>query len=409
MRYTVHIEQSSKVNVDGRANVMLRISNGRKGKKRINTGIKVKPSEFNGRAKFNHWIRSNNSMHGRLNNELKKWLLKAEAAASELESKKVEITLENVTNYLKGNNMEQSINFIDFYYQELELMKQGNRVNSYHRHVTSIRKLEGYLSEKNMKLYFEDLDLKFLHQYRNYLISKKLAQNTVYKELENIRTILNKSVKMDLVKYEQNPFLRFTMKKQKVFKEKLTIEEITRIEKLNLNADKQLDLVRDLFVAQFYLLGIRFGDITRLKWSDIRDGRIMYTMNKTSVTKSIKILDRVKLIFEKYRKSPTQRHIFPVLPEHSDKLDEFEIYRIISNQNAIINRDLKKIAKMIGTSTKISTHIARHSFADYLRSKNVDIYSISDFLGHSNVKITQNYLSSMKDSESDAILSEVFK
>ena len=132
-------------------------------------------------------------------------------------------------------------------------------------------------------------------------------------------------------------------------------------------------------------------------------------MNKTSVTKSIKILDRVKLIFEKYRKSPTQRHIFPVLPENSDKLDEFEIYRIISNQNAIINRDLKKIAKMIGTSTKISTHIARHSFADYLRSKNVDIYSISDFLGHSNVKITQNYLSSMKDSESDAILSEVFK
>ena len=154
---------------------------------------------------------------------------------------------------------------------------------------------------------------------------------------------------------------------------------------------------------------IALGDVVRLKWSNISDGRLIYTMNKTSVTKSIKLLDKVKLIFEKYKKSESQKHIFPILPENSGKLNEFEIYRIISNQNAIINRDLKKIAKLIGTSTKISTHIARHSAADYLRSRNVDIFSISEFLGHSNIRITQNYLSSMKDSESDAILSEVFK
>ena len=409
IQYSAHIERSSKVNRDGRTNIMLRISNGRKGKKRINTGIKVKPSEFNGKAKFNHWIRSSNSMHARLNNELKNWVLKAENAASELVAKKVEVTLDNITNHLKGDRMEQSINLIDFYYEQLELMKQANRVNTYHRHVTSIRKLEMYLTENKRKLYFDDLNLKFLEQYRNYLISKKLAQNSIYKELENVRTIYNKAVKSDLVKYETNPFLRFTMKKQKVFKQKLTIDEIMKIEKLNLNADKQLDLVRDLFIAQFYLLGIRFGDVVRLQWSNVSGGRLIYTMNKTSVTKSIKLLDKVKLIFEKYKKRENQRHIFPILPENSDKLNEFEIYRIISNQNAIINRDLKKIAKLIGTNTLISTHIARHSLATYLRSKNVNIFNISEFLGHSNIRITQNYLSSMKDSESDAILSEVFE
>ena len=199
------------------------------------------------------------------------------------------------------------------------------------------------------------------------------------------------------------------MSKQKVFKQKLTINEIMKIEKLNLDADKLLDLARDLFIAQFYLLGIRYGDAVRLQWSNVIDGRLIYTMNKTSVTKSIKLTGKVKLIFEKYKKNESQKHIFPILPENSDKLNEFEIYRIISNQNVIINRNLKKIAKLINSHTTISTHIARHSFADYLRSKNVSIYSISDFMGHSNVKITQQYLSSMLDSESDAILSEVFE
>lgn len=409
INYSVHIELSSKTKKDGRANVMLRISNGRKGKKRINTGIQVKPNEFNNKAKFNQWIRSNNSMSSRLNSELKSWVLRGENAASELKSKKVEVTLENIVNYLKGDNMEEAVNFIDFYYQELELMKQGNRVNSYHRHVTSIRKLEHYLAENKKKLYFEDLDLKFLHEYKNYLIKKKLAQNTIYKELENLRTIYNKAIKMELVRHETSPFLRFTMSKQKVFKKKLTIDEITKIEKLNLNADKQLDLARDLFIAQFYLLGCRYGDLARLQISNIQGNRMIYTMNKTSVTKSIKLLPKIQLLIEKYLKSKDQKYIFPILPENSDKLDEFEIYRIISNSNAITNRDLKKIGKLIGTNTLISSHIARHSFADYLRSKNVNIYSISEFLGHSNIRITQNYLSSMKDSESDAILSEVFE
>jgi integrase/recombinase XerD len=407
MNYSTHIELKSKARADGRSALLLRISNGRKAKKRLNTGILVKASDFNSKAKFGKWIRVSDSMHAVKNNQLKEWLLKAETAKFEITKKRIEPTLENIIAYLKGDTIDQNINFIEFYYKELELMKKSNRVNTFHRHTTTIRKLEKYLDGK--PLYFDNFNLTFLRNYEQHLYSLKHKQNTIYKELENIRSIFNGALRQDVFPQEKSPFLRFSMKKEKVFKEKLSYDEILKIEKLNLENDKLLDLTRDLFIAQFYLSGIRFGDVVRLKWSDIRGDRIVYRMNKTSVNKSIQLLEKVTVIFNKYKTLIPSVYIFPVLPDNSDTLSEFEIYRIIGNQNAIINRELKNIGKLINTDTVISTHIARHSFADFLRKKDINVYTISKAMGHSNLKITEAYLSQLDQEALDDAINGVFE
>ena len=49
---------------------------------------------------------------------------------------------------------------------------------------------------------------------------------------------------------------------------------------------------------------------------------------------------------------------------------------------------------------QINYHVSRHSFADYARQKDVDLYSISKALGHASFKTTETYL---KGFDNDAV------
>lgn len=54
-------------------------------------------------------------------------------------------------------------------------------------------------------------------------------------------------------------------------------------------------------------------------------------------------------------------------------------------------------------------HLARHSFANIARQKNANVYDISKTLGHSNLKITETYLSKFDTASQDATMKKVFE
>jgi len=70
---------------------------------------------------------------------------------------------------------------------------------------------------------------------------------------------------------------------------------------------------------------------------------------------------------------------------------------------------LKEIAKGAKISKKITTHTARHSFADIARQKTDNIYNLSKTLGHSSLKVTEAYLSSFDEKAVDDTLDSMFK
>ena len=87
-----------------------------------------------------------------------------------------------------------------------------------------------------------------------------------------------------------------------------------------------------------------------------------------------------------------------------------KLYNAIASQNALVNKNLKKVASRAGISCNLSFHIARHSFADIARQKGWDVYLISKALGHSSIKVTENYLKGFDaealDAEMDSLFSE---
>ena len=68
-------------------------------------------------------------------------------------------------------------------------------------------------------------------------------------------------------------------------------------------------------------------------------------------------------------------------------------YKRVKHSTIVYNRRLKKIGNLHGLS--LSSHSARHSYTNLmLTMKDVNLYDLSQSLGHSSIAITQNYINS---------------
>ena len=56
----------------------------------------------------------------------------------------------------------------------------------------------------------------------------------------------------------------------------------------------------------------------------------------------------------------------------------------------------------------LTMHVARHSFADMARQSGWSIYDISRALRHSNIAVTESYLSAIDEQAVDTGLDELF-
>lgn len=312
---------------------------------------------------------------------------------------------------------DQKKNFIVYgEYMRDKYIKSGSLLTA-KRYTMVLNKLSEYIGK--LKLDFETIDLKFLQQYEAHLFSKqqkgeKVFQykiNTVNNHFKTIKAIFFNAMKEGLVDANKNPFFFFKLKAESnVKKEKLSVEEIIAIEKLQLDEHSLIWNVRNYFLFSFYCAGIRISDLIQLKWSNItKDGRIEYKMDKTGGYKSIVLIPKAEQILQKYKKSKVKQtdFVFPILDERVDLTVTRNLYNQLSAKTALINKYLKKVAAKAEIDKPLTTHIARHSFSDIARKKGANLYDISKMLGHSSIKITEAYLSNFDQESQDASLKNV--
>ena len=126
--------------------------------------------------------------------------------------------------------------------------------------------------------------------------------------------------------------------------------------------------------------GLRFSDIIDLKWSevDFDSGFIQKMMIKTKEPVCTPIFMQAKTILLELSEGKR-------LLRSNNKV--FHSYSSTS-----VNKMLVKLAEMAGINKHITFHSARHTFATLLLQEHSDIYTISKFLGHKSIEMTQRYL-----------------
>ena len=183
--------------------------------------------------------------------------------------------------------------------------------------------------------------------------------------------------------------------------------EIEKIATIDLKPDTNLYHTRNAFL--FYCAGIRIGDLVSLKWENVVT-ILNYKMAKTNQYRRLKLVRQVQEKLDLYRNEnnkPTD-FIFPFLDNAVDYSNNKFLMKQISSKTVIINGKLKELAKKTEIPKKITSHIARHTFANLARKKGMKLYDISKALGHSSLKITEQYLSNFNNDSLDDAMDKLF-
>ena len=313
------------------------------------------------------------------------------------------------------------------YIEEITKRKfEGKQIRTSEKYSAMLRKLKKFHNDKPLPI--EDLTTSLLNDFQLSLKKGGAHQNYIHGMLKALRTIIQKeAIKEDkILSPDKNPFIWFTMPKVlPSMKEKLDLIEIKNMEDAVFPTDDPRYHVRNAFIFSLYNAGIRIGDLLQLRWCNIKpNGRLEYSMGKTSSNRSIKLLPQALNILKLYKpaKEKETDFIFPFLdnnveysklitPEDHQKASSellSHLFNKIESQIALYNKTLKLVALKSKIKKNLSSHIARHSFADIARKK-VSVYDIQKMLGHSNIKITEVYLKSLDNDAMDKAMNEVFK
>ena len=263
---------------------------------------------------------------------------------------------------------------------------------------------------KDTSLYFEEIDSSFLEKFKLFC-NVYLGQQTrtITNQLIFIRTLYNKAIKEGIVDIRHYPFSEESGKIRISSGHKigLTMQEIEIIEKLRLEKDTSVWHTKNAWLFAFYFAGIRISDVLELKWSDFKNDRLFYTMNKNDKPISLKIPDKVIKILELYRneKQSKNDYVFPFLKKANAK-SEYDLFVKTRNATSLFNKYLKRIAKQCGIEKNLSNHIARHSFGNIAGDK-IHPLMLQKLYRRSDLKTTLNYQANFIHKEADEALDAV--
>lgn len=264
--------------------------------------------------------------------------------------------------------------------------------------------------KRNTRLEFREMNESFLNKYKAFC-STYLGHKTrtITNQLIFIRTLFNVAIKDGIVSQKYYPFAG---EKEKIRigsgnKIGLTAEEVTKIENLAVESHSSIWHTRNVWLVSFYFAGIRISDVVALKWTDIKDGRLYYVMNKNEKPLSFKIPDKAKTIFNLYLMDKTENngYIFPFLKD-ADHEDPKSVFLKMRNATKVLNKFLKRIADECEIDKNLSNHIARHTFGNIAGDK-IHPLMLQKLYRHSDLKTTLNYQANFIHRDADDALDSV--
>lgn len=250
--------------------------------------------------------------------------------------------------------------------------------STFNKYDLTYRRLAEFLRTKkrmeDIPLYRINLD--FVMDFENFLrVDYKLDTNSAEKLMRIFKRIMTIARKNGLIKID--PFGDFKLKKKKKDRGYLTHEELERLINYKPTSER-LEKVRDIFVF-CCMTGLDYSGVATLTTEDLIIGFdngqwILKDRIKIGVQAAIKLLDLPIQILRKYESKRDGNRLLPVM------------------SNAKYNQYLKELAGSCGIEKRVTSHLARHTFATTVALANgVSIESLSKMLGHTKISTTQIY------------------
>ena len=273
---------------------------------------------------------------------------------------------------------EYILNFLDE--EKLEKNYSKLTIDGYYRDLSIF--LE-YLNENNISSY-NAVDYKDIRLYINYLYDLKYTNKTISRHISSLRSFFKYLKKENII--DNNPMLLVSNPKlDKKLPKYLNFVDTEKL--LNAFDNKNYVSIRNSLILEIlYSTGIRVGEITNIKVSDISiSNETIKVTGKGNKERIVYFGSRCKNLLnlyfkESYNKLNKNNIDYLLLSKTGKKINEREI-RTIVDEAAII----------AGIKIKISPHVLRHTFATHMLQDGADLRSVQELLGHENLSTTQIY------------------
>lgn len=253
-----------------------------------------------------------------------------------------------------------------------------------------------YRYNKGEVIRFSDVTEEWLKGYESEMVKGGRSLNYIGINMRTLRAVFNRAIRLKVIPSDNYPFLNYKIRSESKFKIPLSDSDLKAIKAFRPVNELQCEAL-EYWKLSYYMNGIQYGDLARLRHEDVNEDFILYDRSKTRRTlinfKKIVIpIDHEIASLIKRRSRSLSGYLFPVLEEGLSELTiKNRVHRFIKCQN----RQLKEIGLLCGIKKKLTTVIARHTFGNRMMNGGVDRRLISDALGHTSEKTTEHYLGSI--------------
>lgn len=311
----------------------------------------------------------------------------------------IDFTLNEFEKLFKGDKQNSRITVFEHFQDVIQRMKLSNRLGNSKSYLDTCNSFFKFHSDRDLT--FKGLNVTLLEKYEAYLRNRNNQDSGIAFKMRALRALFNSAIRNGIVSNDHYPFDKYKISKLKGkgIKRALTRDEVKRIIEVDLSDRPDLINTKNYFVFSYFVRGINWIDVLKLKKENIQDDYIVYIRSKTKTVFKVKILPPVKEILDYYlNQNRATEYVFPILLR--DDLTPMQIENRKQKTLKRFNKELKELAKVAKVAKNVTSYVIRHSYATNLKQLGVSVEKISQSMGHSSVEITNSYL---KDFETDEI------
>lgn len=260
-------------------------------------------------------------------------------------------------------------------------------------YLLTLKEFQSFCGEHDI-VSVEDVTQSIIKSYLIYC-QKERGNNptTRNSKLHTIKIFFNHLEETEVINSKQNPIKRLPYVKEDIKIEAFSDYHINQMlgyyRRIN-NRNRTFHAYRDYTIIITLLgTGVRLGELINLKWNDIdfKSGTVT-VFGKKREQSSIPLTD--KLV-----KELAEFQVF--CRQHFGDLSDFVFTSDRKNGQLSVDA-VKSIFKRLKdamnfTDVRVSCHTFRHSFAHRMLMNGCDIFTLQKMLRHSQLNITQRYLS----------------
>lgn len=242
------------------------------------------------------------------------------------------------------------------------------------------------------QLVIKNLTTGFFLNYEHHLLASGCSRNTSACYFRTLRAICRQAEQQKQLMDVRHLFNGLFMGYEETRKRALNIEQLRKVADADLEDAPSLGMARDLFILSYYLRGIPFIDLAYLRKTDIQDNVLCYHRSKTGRPLRITLEPWMWEIIERYRCDDSDSpYLLGIIRKPGSIPEERRQYE---SALRLYNKHLYRLSERLGLEVRLTSYVARHTWATLAYNEDIPVAKISAGLSHASEEITHTYLRS---------------